>query len=946
MTFIYYDVYLAGSLVEHSDLQFSTPPKNPKDIPVASFKIPNRVTSSGSVYSGLSSGSSVLIYDDQGTLVFDGVVDSRKFLLGERDSTVKITAVNRQYKKLSNFICDSYDFLESNDDYGVTINPWEYKILRSTDPSHPVENLTLIGPPVFGFNQADVAKAIIGEKLLFSHDFTSNEYLLPVTTATETSYLNTARNPAIDGGAQTTPRLQLMPNGNGVYRTSGSVESVPFMNGDPHIDAMGNITSATIRVYGVVPSGCSFTVDVCRNGGTTFGDDNEDFIGGDYASRDYSTGVISATSGNGVEQILVYDDVYGNSHDTGLNEVSYTYWEGTTSFSGKAAGNSLAYKINMTGNGSTTAYLEYVVIDAVTVSDTGINAGTVDVYDGDPALSTSTFFEGDFVSKNRLEALGDLRLSTLKDDVLEHFWNVWIDIDGDLHFKETRGSVIGTTFSFANMNLDDLDYQFDDNDIWHKCVAYGAGSGKYRTRIVSSAEFTNGGLSSASTKATYGDLAKVGKYEDGNASTASQLLRKARAVFKLHQTPFETLSVKKGIVITDSIPFDIGDTITVNVPQLGINKSFPVEDLVISESGDGGVTVAPVLGEPLGSLANAIASIGGSTQNIHVVRQASGSQTGATGSGTYFTNQINGVYTFGLSDTYNIDKVFLKAITVPYDITSTGAGAAVALDASGANDTSETVATSSKFYEPGYFIDADTLPESWFLDVPAAVNGDFAGAVVSFTIANHSGASRNYTYTITNDTQATTLETGSTGGIANLETEVFNFNYVYPDVEEGDRVRITLGGPLIGTSMDSRDNWTNCQMTIQSSSSHFHEGGTHEHPPRFGIWAFNGDDGDGDISPGTGTPPVFASNINIYVDPDDDITPNVGSQLPITFGDPSQSSEMDEIDITAFLSRQDNGKIVDGMHKIIVNSSTVSGNNTSGLGKVQFVVYDKRRTSE
>ncbi len=199
------------------DVKFDHEPRDTGKMPQFSLTLPNRFGQM-TLNPDFNPGSVVNIFR-QGELVFVGVVEPRTFRLSKDASTVTLAGSNRWYKKLSNTICDSYDFKESLTDYGVTINPYEFKVFRHLHPSATIDDVTLERPALFGFTKDNVARHVIGTKFLYGIEFLDNSHLLKSSISSNTSYLQCYRDSQVGRSAydpnyyETTPRLQTTHNG-------------------------------------------------------------------------------------------------------------------------------------------------------------------------------------------------------------------------------------------------------------------------------------------------------------------------------------------------------------------------------------------------------------------------------------------------------------------------------------------------------------------------------------------------------------------------------------------------------------------------------------------------------------------------------------------------------------------------------------------------------------
>lgn len=391
------------------------------------------------------------------------------------------------------------------------------------------------------------------------------------------------------------------------------------------------------------------TIEVCRNGGTT----------GAVSGRDFKSVSLTKTTETIQTSPLVTRDKWVGS--IGAND-----WGAT------ATGNSLAYKLTLTGDGAGTPWIDQIKLIANTESDVGITRGTFESYFGPGSLDGGDLYIGELVGLTRLEALAEVQGATVKvydpnspveDDRFSTFWDLWIDEFGVMNFKKNRGTELSGEFSFDERSYTALTKDTNVDELWWKVVAYGPGSGAIRTRIVSADEYANGGLTIQNVKDTYGDAAKIGIFEDKAAKTLRQLYLRARAELKLRSTPKTTYKLPNGIISDYNVPYEVGDVIHLVDELSGVDEKIAINSLDFRVNSRQGEDISVELGEPVTSLADILKTLNDeglaqSRQDQSVVKRFNTAAEAIT------IDDVNySVFTFTLPDTANIKSVFLNMHT-------------------------------------------------------------------------------------------------------------------------------------------------------------------------------------------------------------------------------------------------------------------------------------------
>lgn len=588
---------------------------------------------------------------------FLGIIETPEVVDDEQGGHITIRGVHKGYAMLRQHMTDTYDYDEDGAAIttrdAVTVNPWRFFIARKTGGDLDVRGEPL---PLRGITFDNVFKHIIGTKFIHQIDCTDNSYFRGSQVYATTNAAQVYR----DGpSGDLRPFLQRLRSSATGFAAGSSIDTIPLENGSPNIDVMGDITQVTVRLIGILAGSQNPTVAVTRNAR--------------HATPTYSTGE-TETAVNILEDDAVTD--------TGMDIWTYTFTSGE--LPNTADKNSLGVKITFAGSAgdSTTTKIQYIEVECITASDTGISEGTIDAYNNPVALRTGDIDPGDWVetdlstAKNRLEAAEMLRrLTESASSNPSPHWDAWIDANLAFHFKERRGAAItGHDYSFAAGNLRTISHRFIGTELAYQTVAYGAGSGDAQTRIVSKAEFSAGGLydsaNDPAVTATYGNLPRVLRFVDANEVSPTNLLRKARAFHKLHRAPIESIEVE---IEPEHIRFfDVGDSITIKNIRTRTTGAKRVVALRRSWDGSSMEKLRVTLGEPIDDFARDNA-VQGQRHETLVIRGQPGSATsGVTGGGVHATKDYYGVFAFAIPDGVPVDRVALKITTVPWQITSRG----------------------------------------------------------------------------------------------------------------------------------------------------------------------------------------------------------------------------------------------------------------------------------
>lgn len=856
-------------------------------LPRASFHV--RDDSGVLAQSVLTEGKEFKIYRGvngsvNGEMVFHGIIETPELFEDARGAGVIVRGVHRGYKMLQQHLCDTYDYDEdgfaATTRDAVTVNPWRWFIFRK-----PGGDLNARGEvlPIDGVSFDDVVKHIIGTKFVHQIDFQDNSYLRASTVYTTTNRVQVYR----DGpSGDLRPALQKVRKDGSGFLASDTATTIPLHNGSVNIESMGDISSMTVTLVGVGDTRVDqVQVSASRNAL--------------HATPSYSSAKTVTHS-----SIMLDDGVT----DTGLDKWVFTFSNAELPASADKDSAGIKILIPGTDGESTTTKIYYAKVECVTASDTGLANGTIDAYDNPVAnrsdLDDSNWVESDFATFNRLEAMEKLRSLTESDEAVNTspHWDIWIDATLAVHFQERRGADLADwSYSFANGNLRDVKQRYVGNDIAYQTIAYGAGSGAAQSRIVSSEEYSSGGLYDSdrdpSDGALYGQLARVMKFVDSNETSPLALYRKARAFHKLHRAPIESVEVTLEPEFIRH--FGTGDGVTIS--NLRTRTSGVKRVVNLSRAWDGGAMekIRVRLGNSLDDFARHISNGIQSTETLAVRPQPSSGKMGLSGDGVNFTKDYYGQFSFAIPENATVDRVVLKLATLPWQITARGGTASnltIGTRSSAALGTQAIAALASH-------TKTDTLPSTggsgYLLEIEIDTDKTESLALIEVT-TNH--ASENEILRETHIINGTTAfkrlvyisanQSGKTISFKvtnlGLTSATFNYNYYLTPIAE------------------------------------------HVHNPEFGIWQFDGDSGNG-----TGTP-VYGTGITLAVDPTVDANgiPSTFAteKIPHTFGSATAPQSI-TIDVTGYLATDGNGIVKSGEHKVYLKSAA-GASNAEGLAVV------------
>lgn len=631
-----------------------------------------------------------------------------------RGSVVEVQGIQLGYKLLQARQCDSYDFDEDGDPAttrdGVTINPWRYFAFRDPDGALDANGNT---PAIHGVNFADVFRCLIGTKFIHQIDFQDNSYLLASQWADQANGVQVYR----DG--RTGDRrgwLQRVRDGDG-FAAGDTIETIELMNGDPNIDVMGDVSTVKVVLIGDYDGSNDVQVRACRNAGE--------------GSRTYSSITLTRT-----------DSFAGTS---------LAKWEGTVDLSsdGVTQKNRVGLEFTVPGSAgdSATTKIAYCYVEAVTVSDTGITEGTIETYSNPVTFAddSENYFDGDLLGFNRLDAAERVRKLTESDGAVNPspHWDAWIDHTEQFHFEERRGEdKSNLEYSFEQGNLRVISHEYYGDELAFQTIALGAGSGTAQTRIVSKADFdTGGGLYDSDRDPANGASKdhRVMKFVDGNETSATNLLRKARAFHKLHRDPQEHFNVE---LEAEYVPyFNVGDSIPVKNIPTRTNEPLRVVRLQRDWQPNQGEDISAEIGQHREGFAQRLRGASGKADTITIRPQPAKQTLGLSGNGIPFDKNHLGKYAFSIPDGSLVDRVFLRMETLPYQAPAKS----ISTSAAGSQ---EGQATSQIAWDGGKF-DGSTDPGTSDLGarhplfrsvvVPTATQGTYSGGSASASYVPYAG---------------------------------------------------------------------------------------------------------------------------------------------------------------------------------------------------------------
>lgn len=885
--------------------------------PVAHLSIEDE---NGSIGALLGHGIGLVISRDAAE-VFPGIVLNRKRITSSSREGVRVDLVHRGYRELQKWPCDPYFWDEDGNPFtsrdAVIVNPWRYFIFRKAGGT-----LDDFGdePAVDGVEIHQVVRALIGTRLVVQHDYRDNTPLRPSVVFDSTNKVQVYA----DNG-QSRPFLQRVRKDNAGFLAGQAVESVPLENGDPDVRAMGDISTVEVVLIGELNGSQHPTIRVARNARA--------------GARTWTAVTLVHTA---------------NYRSSGLSA-----WTGSVDLSadGAAAKNSLGYEVTIPGSDAdaATTKLHYAKLTATTVADAGVTEGTIDAYD-DPQTSTlaDEWVEDDFQGMKRADALERLRKGTVADPAVNPspHWDMWVDADLAFHFKERRGSVKTTVYSHATANITVLEREEYGEKLAFQVIAVGGGRGKAERVIVDRTEYSAGGLYDSDRDpedgALYGDLPQVYVFRDQSVDSTIELKRRARANFALIRDPREHYKVR--FIGFQVNTFVVGDEIPVSEPDWSlVGQELRVVTLKRSWDGDSGEDLDVQLGERQTEPSTAF-------QGQRVERERgdrSPARTSGTGSvggpGVYFDKDRYGRFAFTVPEGVEIERVFLSLTTLPWQATARSSkevtydfdnfDSLYSVSSSGftvnagATDTTSMLDTSL-----GAGASDDPHNFESFLVIWGIIHGILNPGVLHVKVQIRSGddATWNTVASILLDNRSVAGSVSREwGGMMHLSAMDMASLVLANDNTAISAIRVSIENP----EAVNQDIANGSFVQIWGIPKHIHK-------LDFGIYQFDGDDGDGTDDPAYGEDIQFA--VDPAVDAAGEPTAFSTDRHPSKFGARGASKNL-LVDITGYLNVLANGAISPGEHLVYFKGTAqASGSplNAQGLSVVSVTPVFKLREAQ
>lgn len=820
-----------------------------------------------------------------GVSEFPGMVRGRARRTSNTDETVKATLVHRGYQFLRRWPCDGYIYDEDGDAFttrdAVKVNPWLYRIFRQVGGALDANGDE---PPLDGARVEDVARALIGTRLIVQHDFLDNA---PFRASGVYASANKVQVYLDGQSGDARPKLQRVRKDNAGYLAGQALESIPLENGDPNVKAMGVVSTVAVTLIGELAGTQHPTLRVCRNARA--------------GARTFTALALTHAA---------------NYLGSGLSA-----WTGSVDLSadGAAAKTSLGYELTIPGADAdaTTTKIHYITLTATTVGDIGLTAGTIDPY-ADPhgGADVTEWVEDDYLGMRRGDALERLRLGTLTDSAVNSspHWDMWVDASLAFHFRQRRGTAFGTTYSHANGNLTLLEREDYADALAYQVIAVGGGRGQAEILLVNRTAYASGGLYDATrdpdSGALYGDAPDVLVYRDQSVTSRAELLRRARAWMAQYRDPRQYHRVS--LIGFRNNDFSIGDTLPITEPDWGLTGELVrVMDMDRAWDGESGEALTVELGEKLVEPARALGGQRSERERAESRAAGATATNGVGGPGVYFDKTRFGRFAFAIPEGVEIERVLLNMQTLPWQATAktaaAGGGSSPTTDAASHTHAGQNAASNTHSH---------------------AVTGG-AGSAGQHShkwaewVSDTPGAFSNRRYQDGRGTLATEF---------NLESE--DTSSPRTDAASGHAHDINIAA----------DGGHTHPVEIGSGGSHQHTVtfAAHTHPLTFGIYQFDGDAGDG-----TGAP-VYGQDIMFAVDPTLDAggepTTFSTQRHPAKLGTAAAPREI-SVDVTGYLRTLANGIIAPGEHRVYFLGA-VAGTNAQGLSVVSVTPILKVREAQ
>lgn len=870
-------------------------------------------------------------------LRFTGYVQKRKRVRGANGHQLALKLRHRGYHQLRSEPCDPYTYDEDGDPItdrdAVKVNTWDWRIFRS--PFGNTLDADGNPAPLDGLPHHQAFLALLGWRLEVMHRFLDNRFLRASdVVGTPGAQIQVLADSYDD---EEVFSLQRVRGALGYAVNSTPIRLVPLESGDPNLSPMGNLDTVTLRFIGRQDSAASPPiVDVTRQG----------------------------RAGSPTWEAITLTPTV-NYLGSGL-----TLWEGTRTFTGPA-GNSLGVRIRIGGTSTTETTRIYHMRAScgLLASDTGIGVGAADIYT-DPHGGTldKVWVDDDYEGLNRAEGLERLRTSTITNPAVSPgpHWDIYVDnqpLECFAYFQHRRGTDMATpVLDLAAGNITVLEHEEDGVQLAYQVIGVGGGTGTSQFTISDRVEFTSGGLYSAARDPTgvtrlHKDAPQRLVYRDQGCTSRSELRRRTRAFFaeRLDPTPFYRVKV----VPFDARTYATGDAIPLQDATLGINTTLRVNGIKVSWDARSGHDVQVSLGRRDRSPEE---MLGNGRSRANIDKKApllAQGRSGVGGPGVNFTATKYGRATFSVPEGVEVDRVLLAMRTGPWQIYSRG-GAVEDHDHPAADiDVGLGGTTSGAIGEPPFSVNLNaninfpTSPSGLvdfggvFAPSPAASPAKIDRCTILLMAFNNSAAQHAGNITSAELVRVSTGEVvaRSVQNVNSIDTTPQDASDTVPVTWKVLLRAVNSGEIVSGQTYKIRfnkvstagGNWTDdAGAIVDIDYLHGHDvdiaaGGAHEHPPKFGVWQFDGDGGNGDGAP------KLAVGVRFGVDVGTDTSgiPNnfTAQRHPLAFGDENSPVSV-LVDVTNYVRTGPDGRIASGEHEVFFLATAYTG-NAQGLAVVQ-----------
>lgn len=484
------------------------------------------------------------------------------------------------------------------------------------------------------------------------------------------------------------------------------------------VRGMGDIQSVSFQIYGDKHHANDPIVAVCRDGNKAIGD------------RTYVTGTLQIASGS-------------------PNSGQGVSWVGSVTFSGlETKREAFAYKIYpnglATGTSSSTNRIDYMRFDCDTTTDTQLLEGIIHNY-VDTVLDSGNNIVVNLLGMNRLEAAEKVRKMTLTSDDIEDspHWDAWIDNALKFHFVEKRGTKKEKLYSFANLNVTNLEHSFDANNLVNQVIAKGQGTPPNQLTIQS-----HGDLIDLESIDKYG--LREGVFQDSNIKDATTLFRRAKAYLKLYKDPVKTLSLT--LTTEWDKPWSVGDSIRVQDSDVDVNGYWRIIGTKHTIRGEGVEKIDVELGNKSFKARDLLRGISSSIKDQEIIYQGTQSSSVTSSLSIPFDKDRPAVYHFVIPEGVDVEAVYLYAKTDVFKGTTKSADSSPATTSTSDASSSATTATTDINHIHNTFTKFSSTPyEASDLDFYEYWEGGNASRIF---LAVPNGVSAPQTLTTSNPTTA------------------------------------------------------------------------------------------------------------------------------------------------------------------------------------------------